>query len=125
MIYFIVPIVLASYLGAPVLFTLGWSKWASNRKPKDIPSWFSLIGFGLANASIALALYTIVYMIVVGGSRYDDPRWVWFMDSGLIVSLAALLVSIPGMWRKNALRWYAPALAVCMFLIWFAGAMGR
>ena len=117
-------IVYASYFGAPVLFTLGWGNWVNDPKPRDIPSWFSLIGFGLANGSVALAIYTIGYAILIG-AHYDDPRRIRLMGLGLIVSLAELAASIPGMWRKNALRWYAPALAVCMFLIWFAGAMGE
>lgn len=116
-------LVFGSYLATPVLLTVGWGKWATNPKRNDVLSWFSLIAFALASGSAALVLASIVYIIWVGGLPHYDPRLIRFFRWGLAVSLAAMAMSIPGLWRKNVLSWYALSLSACMLLIWFNGAV--
>jgi hypothetical protein len=122
---FLVPLVLAAYVATPVLLTLGWSKWATSPKQNDVLSWTSLVGFGLATGSVALVPFAIAHSWTSGGLEYYDQELLKFFGWGMLVSVAALVASIPGLWRKNVLRWYAPALAVCILLIWFASAVGE
>ena len=112
-------------VGAAVLLIQGWKKWATSPKRNDITSWCSLIGFGLATASLALAVYSLAYAYVIGGFPYYDPRLLRFYRWGGCLSFSGLVASIAGMWRTSTLRWYAPALATLMFLMWAAAAMAE
>src|SRR5438270_103354 len=88
---------MVSYLfivGATLLVILGWRKWATVPKPHDIRSWLSLIGFGLASASVGLAVYSLVYAHLIGGFPYYDSRLLRFYRWGASLSFAGLMASI-------------------------------
>ena len=121
MLYLYTFLVFASYMATPVLLTVGWTAWATSPKRNDLLSCFSLTSFALTSGSAALVVAAIAYIIWVGGLPHYDPRLIRFIVWGLLVSLTALAASIPGLWRKSVLRWFAPSLSACMLLIWFNG----
>jgi hypothetical protein len=80
----------------------------------------SFAGFTLSTASALLAVASAIYGHFIGGFPYYDPRLLKIYFWGLIVSLAALLLGLTGVWRPSALRWHALICAFGTLVYWFA-----
>ena len=111
-----------SYLFGPVLLAWGWIRWIRHR-PRNwtIGPLFSFAGFCLATAAYAIGI-----IVIALARNFENPSPLIgpLIESGLILSLAALVCTLGGMWRKSPLRWLAPALSVCALCFWLFAAIG-
>lgn len=111
-------LVIIFYLGVPVILIAGWIRVA--RAPqKSSPCFISLSGFVLGSASAALAIGGMLWSAATGGFRYYAPELLRIFRIGILLSLAGLMVSLGGVWKRNSLRWHAPVLSLGMLLLWF------
>jgi hypothetical protein len=96
----------------------GRVRWSSQHpKQWSILSTLSLIGFALSSASAVLGLWTIGYASSGGfESKYDF--FFRIVAKGFILSLAAMIFAIGGIWRKSSLRWFAPSSSLGVFAFW-------
>jgi hypothetical protein len=117
-------LIFLGYLVAPVMLVWGWAWWGAQPKLKTIPSALSLIGFVFATVSAALAVSSAVYA-QIHGFPYYDPLLLRIFRWGLLLSLAGILFSIAGVWRKNSLRWHAPVCALGTLAFWIVAASGE
>jgi hypothetical protein len=105
------------YIVAPASLTWGWMRWAKLPKGTTVPAILSLIGFILASASGLLGLAAILFA-QEGGAEVQGNVVRWFLLPGVAVSLTGFLFAIGGIWRKNSLRWFAPAGAIATLAFW-------
>jgi len=106
-----------AYFAGPVSLVWGWVRCSRLRKKTALASALSLTGFGLATASALLALSLAVY------SRFHqfgffDPKFARFCLWGTVLSLGGFVFALAGIWRKDPLRWFAPAAAMGTFAYW-------
>ncbi len=113
------------YLALPAALVLGWVRWLKRRQPQTLSSILSLIGFTLTTTSGLLAVSSILYAQTIRGFAYYDPLLLRIYGWGGVLSLAAIMFAVSGVWRPNPLRWYAPACAVGMLLFWLIMASGE
>jgi len=118
-------LVFIGYIVAPVTLVWGWTRWAVERDPRTVSSVLSMIGFVSATASAALAVSAIIYANLIHGFRYYDPLLLRIFRSGILLSLTGILFSVGGLWRRNALRWYAPVSAFATLAFWVMAAAGE
>jgi len=79
----------------------------------------SLIGFAFATASALLAISTEVYAKAIGGFTFYDPTLLRIYRYGALLSLSGIVFSFAGIWRTNALRWFALICSVGTLMYWF------
>jgi hypothetical protein len=118
-------LIIAARLGVPVILVWGWLRWSRHPRERNLLAALSLTGFAFASASAFLAAGSILYAHAIGGFPFYDPRLLRIYRCGTLLSLIALAVSIPGMWRANLLRWQAPGLSLVMLLLWALWASGE
>jgi hypothetical protein len=106
------------YLASPIVLIWGWMRWVKLPKPRTLTSILSLIGLILATASALLAVSLIAHAVVLGGFPYYDPRAMRIYRWGMLLSLAAIVFGIGGIWRPSSLRWHAPVSGICMLIFW-------
>jgi len=85
----------------------------------------SVVGFKLAAAAAFLAISSALYAHAIGRSPFYDPLLLMIVKFGAVLSSAAIVFGIIGMWRRGPLRWHAPACGVGTFLFWFFTAMAE
>jgi hypothetical protein len=85
----------------------------------------SLAGFALGTASIVLAIGALLYAGARGGFRYYAPTLLTSYKVGVLLSLGGMAFALGGIWKRNALRWHAPALSIGMLLCWLFWASGE
>jgi hypothetical protein len=112
-------------IGLAIVFIVGWRRWLRRSSPQGRLSALSLAGFTLGSASVVLAIGSIVYSMAVGGFRYYDPSLLTIYRVGLLLSLVGFVLAFCGVWKRNPLRWHAPALSLGMLLLWFIWASGE
>lgn len=113
--------IMALLLG-PVLLVWGWIHWIRHRPGNwTIGPVFSFAGFCLATVAYAAGVITMVW-----ARNYENTSIFIYptMQCGSILSLAALVFTICGAWRKSPLQWLAAALSVCAFCFWLAIGIG-
>jgi hypothetical protein len=118
-------LIIGAYLGVPVILVWGWLRWSRHPRERNLLAALSLTGFAFASASAALAAGSILYAHAIGGFPFYDPRLLRIYRCGALLSLSALALSIPGMWRPNLLRWHAPGLSLGTLVFWFLSASGE
>lgn len=111
-----------AYLFGPVLLVWGWIRWIRHR-PRNWTAGplFSFVGFSLATAAFAAG----IILIVLGFDFEKNSTFIYpLLQSGLILSLSALVCTMGGVWRKSPLQWQAPALSVCALCFWLTAVIG-
>ena len=109
----------------PALIIWGWIRWSKNTIPRTIPSTLSFIGFCLATASASLGLCAALYARFIRSFPFYDPTLMRIYRCGGLLSLAATLFAIGGVWRQGPVRWLAPACAFGTLLFWFLAAISE
>jgi hypothetical protein len=120
----VILLVLAMYVSLPVLIVLGWVRWAKGSQ-RTVSAILSLLGFSLASASGLLGILTAAYAMLIRSFPFYDPVLLTIYRCGILISLGGIVFAIGGVWRRNPLRWYAPACALGTLLFWFITASGE
>ena len=115
-------IAIVTFLAVPVLIVWGWVRWSKNRIPRTIFSTLSFVGFCFATASALLGLFTRLYAQFIRSFPFYDPTLMRIYAWGGLLSLAAILFAIAGVWRQGPLRWHAPTCALGTLLFWLIAA---
>lgn len=118
-------VITALYGGVPGVMIWGWVRWIRRKQPGTIWSVLSLLGLAFATVSALVAAGSILYAHSIGGFPYYDPRLMRIFRWGGLLSLAALVFAIAGVWKSNPVRWHALGCAVATLFFWFASAMGE
>jgi hypothetical protein len=118
-------LLVVEYVGLPAVLIAGWSRLLRHPGHPGGLAKVSLIGFLLGSASALLAVGSQLYAHWIGGFQYYDPPLLRIYRIGLLLSLCGLICAAIGAFRRNALRWYAPALSFGMFVLWFMWAVGE
>ena len=118
MIGLFIALVLSSYVLVPIGIIWGWARFIARREAPSTFSIISCIGFGFATASAVLVAGTALYANAVGGFVSYDPRLKQVFRLGILLTAASVVTSLIGIWRKNPLRWFAPACSAGMTVIW-------
>jgi hypothetical protein len=113
------------YGGLPVILFTGWRRWVHHPPVQSRVLLLSLAGFALGTASIMLAIGALLYAGATGGFRYYAPALLRIYKFGLLLSLGGMTFALGGIWKRNALRWHAPALSIGMVLLWLLWASGE
>ncbi|MBB5345271.1 hypothetical protein HDF10_003262 [Edaphobacter lichenicola] len=109
------------YIALPMAFVIGWIRFGKVREPLNLTSVITLCGFVLGSSSALLAISSLYYGHF-HNFRYYDPSLLRIYRWGTLLSLLALILSIAGARRGNALRWYAPLCALGMLIFWLGTA---
>jgi hypothetical protein len=113
-------LIVLSYLVTPVALIWGWTRWAGQPRNRTVPAILSLIGFIFATASAILAALSVGYAQVHHFPYYDALLLRIFRWGGLL-SLAAILFGVSGVWRPGPLRWHAPVCGLAAAYSFSAG----
>lgn len=119
---FVVAMWMAGYLLAPAMLIWGWIRWAIFKDELGRPSSVSFAGFVMSTASALLALFTILYAVVIHSFAYYDPTLLRIFRWGALLSLAGFVMGLVGTRKANALRWQAPVAGLAMLAFWFVAA---
>jgi uncharacterized BrkB/YihY/UPF0761 family membrane protein len=103
----------------------GWVRWMKQRGPRTTFSTLSLTGFALGTASGLFAIGAMLYARAVGGFSFYDPALVKIYRWGTLLSVAAIMFAIIGLWRPSSLRWHALVCALGTLVFWLAVAAGE
>jgi hypothetical protein len=114
---FFAVLVILGYLVAPVSLIWGWIRWKVLPRYRTVPATLSLIGFACASASGLLAIAAVLYA-QLGGVNSEESVVRWFLLPGGLLSFLGLLLSLGGIWRSSALRWFAPVGTVATLAFW-------
>jgi hypothetical protein len=99
-------------------------RWAKHSQ-QTVSAVLSLVGFSLASTSGLLGILTAAYAILIRPFPFYDPVLLNIYRWGILISLSGIAFAVGGVWRRNPLRWYAPACAVGTLLFWFITASGE
>src|SRR6266404_5687889 len=113
---------IAVYGVLPVLLIWGWIRWAISSQPRTVPAIMAFVSFLLTTLSVLLALETAFYARVVRSFPYYDPVLMKIYAYGMLLSLAAFMIALGGLWRPSSVRWHAPLCAVGMLTFWVMAA---
>lgn len=111
-------LLLSSYILVPIGIFWGWTPFFFSKDGYTFFSVISCIGFALATASASLVVGAAIYARIAGGFVHYDPRLKPVFLAGISLTAAGLLISVIGVWRKNPLRWLAPACSAGMTVVW-------
>jgi hypothetical protein len=95
------------------------------RQSKELWHLSHLAGFALASMSAVVAIGAGLYSVTTGGFLYYAPSLLMIYRIGLLLSLGGLAFGLGGVWKRNPLRWHAPALSIGMLLLWLFWASGE
>ena len=112
-----------SYVGVPAMTIWGWFRWTREKWPHHIVAGFSYAGFGVASASVLLAVCSIAYSLATGGFAYYAPSLMRIFYWGFHISAIAVIFALAGVWRRNPLRWHAVVCSCGMLFFWSYSAM--
>jgi hypothetical protein len=118
-------LLVALHVALFIVFISGWERWVRRARIQIPVSKLSFMGFLLGTASALLAIGSALYAITIGGFGYREARLLKILAIGLLLSLAGLVLSICGIWRKSILRWHAPFLSFGMSLLWLVWTTGE
>src|SRR5882724_3164938 len=104
--------VIGIYIALPAVMIGGWVRWVKRREPRTAFATLSLIGFTLGTVSGLLAISAMLYARAGGGFSFYDPSLMKIYRWGALLSVAAMVFAIVGLWRPSSLRWHAPICAV-------------
>src|SRR3954471_9500868 len=90
----------ATFLGVPITFFAGWTRWARAPRERGVFAQLSLAAFSLATFSLLLAVGGVLFAHFGGQFSYHDPRLGRLYVSGLVTSFLALILSGFGVRRK-------------------------
>ena len=113
-------------LGLALLVTMvvGWAEWHSDPHQSGIFPNLSFIGMSLTSATvlglIAFAIYAEAFGIRFS-VHYEQLVRIYKFFAALCV--LGFLFGLVGAWRRNPLRWYAPACAFLTASLWLIGAV--
>ena len=107
-------------ISLPAVVIWGWVRWMMHKEPRTAFSTLSLLGFAFGTVSGLLAIAAVLYARAVGGFSFYDPALVRIYRWGVLLSVAALMFAIIGLWRPSSLRWHAPICAVGTLVFWLA-----
>ena len=96
-------------------------RWDKSKPKFEKPLWRSYMAFAafwLSNSSLLLWAVLVIWALAIGRFPYYDPVPRMYAI-GPLLSLAALIVSLPG---KGKLRWPACGVAAWMTFLWLATA---
>jgi len=80
----------------------------------------SFIGLCFATTSALLGLFAALYVRFIHIFPFYDLTLMKIYACGGLLSLAAVLFAVGGVWRKGPVRWHAPACAIGTLLFWIA-----
>jgi hypothetical protein len=110
-------LVVLGYAVGPIALVWGWVRWMKRPKDRTAASILSLIGFISASASGVLGIAAI--LLALSGAEWAQTIMVrWCLLPGGVLSLLGLLFAIGGIWRRSALRWFAPAGNLATLAFW-------
>lgn len=120
-------LLLFGYLFAPTTLVWGWTRWIKHR-PRlwTLSSTLSFVGFLLASVSALCALWMIAYASAGGFEHTANlphyspnfSRFFRWMQRGEVLSLAALVFALGGVFRRSPIRWQAPVSALGALAFW-------
>ena len=115
------------YFLAPILLIWGWTRWNLRRtKQWTVSSALSFAGLVCSSSSAIFAICVILFANL-GGFLYSTGPVNYETNYRLILyciwigaALAAIgfVLAIGGLWRRNPLRWLAPASAIATLAFW-------
>ena len=114
--------VIGIYIALPAVMIWGWARWMKRSEPRTAFSTLSLVGFTLGTVSGLLAISAMLYARAVGGFPFYDPSLLKLYRWGALLSVAAMVFAIIGLWRPSSLRWHAPVCAAGTLVFWLATA---
>jgi hypothetical protein len=120
---FVIALVVGGYVIAPVSLIWGWIRWIRSAKLWTLPSGFSLVGFSLSTISGLLFIASLIDARIVGGFPFYDPRLMRMIRWGMVLSIAAFLFAVCGVWRRSPLRWFSLWGSIGAFSLW--GVVGE
>ncbi len=97
---FLWSLMILGYVMAPVTIIWGWVRWARELKLRTVVPFLSLAGLVFASASALLAIGSRLYAQPIGGFSFYDSLLLRIYRWGAMLSLAAFLLSLGGIWRK-------------------------
>jgi len=96
-----------AYVAVPISLISGWIRWPRWRTQwSGLPA-VSSIGFLTGSAPVLLALAALAH----GRWEYYDPRLLKIYGLGMLISMAGLVFSFIGCFRRSHLRWQALLLS--------------
>ncbi len=113
-----------AYLVTPAALIGGWVRWSRRTDARTPAITASLISFALASSSAALAAFTLI-LAQFHHFGFYDPVLMRIYGSGAVLSCLSALIALIGLWRRNSLRWFAPACAVGTLAFWIMAAAGE
>jgi hypothetical protein len=117
--------ILGFCIALPAVIIWGWVRWIKHREPRTTFSTLSLVGFALGTVSGLLAIAAMLYARAGRGFSFYDPALIRIYRWGALLSVAAMVFAIIGLWRPSSLRWHAPVCAVGTLVFWLAAAAGE
>ena len=98
-----------AYLVTPLALLAVWIRWLKRTDARTPATTPSLISFALASSSALLAAFTLAQFHHFG---FYEPVLMRIYGTGVVLSCLSAVLALFGLWRRNTLRWYAPACAV-------------
>lgn len=117
--------VLGICITLPTIMIWGWARWIKHREPRTTFSTLSLVGFVLGTVSGLLAIAATLYARIIVGFSFYDPALMKIYRWGALLSFAATVFAIIGLWRPSSLRWHALVCAVGTLVFWLAATAGE
>ena len=113
-----------SVLGCLVTIVVGWTGWFEESRQTGIFPRFSFIGMSLSSATIFGLLAFGIYAETFG-VRFSVHYELLVRIYKFLAPLCVLgfLFGLVGVWRRSALRWWAPACAIFTACLWLVGAV--
>jgi hypothetical protein len=116
---FILPV-----LGCLLTVLVGWTEWYIDPHQSGIFPKLSLIGMSLTSATVLVLIAFAVYAEAFGvTSSVHYELLVRIYKSLAPLCVLGFLFGLVGVWRRSALRWYAPACAFFTACLWLVGAL--
>ena len=111
-------------LGCLVTMVVGSTRRFEESRQAGIFSRFSLIGMSLSSATVFGLLAFAIYAETFGvqfSVHYELLVRIYKFLAPLCV--LGFLFGLAGVWRRGALRWYAPACAFFTACLWLVGSV--
>jgi len=104
--------------------SVGWTGWFEKPRQTGIFPRFSFIGMSLSSATVFGLLAFGIYAETFG-VRFSVHYELLVRIYKFLAPLCVLgfLFGLVGVWRRSALRWWAPACAFCTACLWLVGAV--
>ena len=110
------------YLILPFVLVWSWIVWTRSNRTITITVSLGLVGLALATLSVVLALATMAYARFVHPFPFYDPSLMRIYRYGFFGSLAGLILSLGGVWRRSPLQWRSPLCCFLSTIFWIGAA---